>query len=73
MRWFLAMFVGVVIATALPIGSMNANAAKEKSKSCTATAMDSKKVSWKCKASEKCCFDFITSKGTCVASSAICL
>jgi hypothetical protein len=30
-------------------------------------------VSWKCKASEKCCFDWITSKGTCVAGTAVCL
>jgi hypothetical protein len=75
MRWFMAMLVGVALATALPIGSTDADAAskKEKSKSCTATALDSKKVSWKCKASEKCCFDAIVSKGSCVASSAICL
>jgi len=73
MRWLIAMLLGAALVTVLPIGAMDADAAKEKSKACTAAGMDSKKVSWKCKASEKCCFDWLTSKGTCAASSAICL
>ena len=40
---------------------------------CKATGMDGKQSKWKCSAGQKCCFDFLTSKGSCVASSAICL
>ena len=40
---------------------------------CKATAMDGKKSKWKCSAGQKCCFDFLMGKGSCVASSATCL
>jgi hypothetical protein len=73
MRWLFAVLLGAALMTALPMVAMNADAAKEKSKACTASGLDSKKVSWKCKASEKCCFDWVTSKGTCIAGTAMCL
>lgn len=40
---------------------------------CVGTTLDNKKVSFKCKASEKCCFDALAAKGVCVAASATCL
>ena len=43
-----------------------------KSKMCVATALDSKKISFKCMATEKCCFDTLTSTGSCIAASAVC-
>ncbi|HXF53797.1 MAG TPA: hypothetical protein VNK52_06695 [Hyphomicrobiaceae bacterium] len=75
MRWLVAVLLGAILMAAMPVGGGDADAAakKEKSKACTVTGLDNKKVSWKCKASEKCCYDWITSKGTCVAASAICL
>lgn len=47
--------------------------AKGKNKLCQATSLDNKKVSFKCKAAEKCCYDALANKGTCVASSAACI
>ena len=54
--------------------SFEAEAAKKpKNKQCVGTALDGKQTKFKCKADEKCCFDVITSTGTCVAASGICL
>ena len=67
MRLFLAVMFGV--AAVMPI-SIEANAAsRPKRQLCTGTALDNTKVSFKCKASEKCCFDAIAKKGRCVAAS----
>lgn len=71
MRVVLAVMFG--LAAIAPI-SIEANAAgKPKSKLCSGTSLDNKKVSFKCKAAEKCCFDAMAAKGTCVASTAVCL
>ena len=71
MRLILAIMFAV--ATIAPM-SISADAAgKPKNKQCSGTALDNKKVSFKCKASEKCCFDAMAAKGTCVASTAVCL
>ena len=74
MRWLIVILFGVALSVALPVGGMDASAAKKvKSRVCTASSLDNKKVSWKCKAGEKCCFDTIMSKGSCAAASAMCL
>ena len=71
MRLILAVMFG--LAAVMPM-SIDANAAgKPKNKLCTGMALDNKKVSFKCKASEKCCFDALAKKGTCVAANAVCL
>jgi hypothetical protein len=55
--------------------STDAEAAKKaKSKACSTTnMMTGKKASWKCGGAEKCCYDTVSSKGTCVPASGICL
>lgn len=71
----IALAAALGLAFAMPMGS-EAEAAKKKAtpknKLCTATTIDNKKVSFKCKASEKCCFDGLMAKGNCVAASSVC-
>ena len=66
-----AIAVMFAIAAIAPM-SMSAQAAG-KNKLCMATSLDNKKVSFKCKAAEKCCFDAIANKGNCVAAGQLCL
>ena len=47
--------------------------AKGKNKLCMATSLDNKKVSFKCKAAEKCCYDAIMNKGTCAPAGQVCM
>lgn len=71
MRIAIAVMFG--LAAIVPM-SVPADAAKKgKNKLCMATSLDNKKVSFKCKAAEKCCYDSIMNKGTCVAASDVCL
>ena len=49
------------------------DAEARKARSCAATGMDGKKISWKCKATQKCCLNWLMNKGGCVAASDICL
>ena len=61
------------LALALPLGSAAEAAKKPKNKMCMAKALDGKAVSFKCAANEKCCFNYLTSQGTCPAATATCL
>lgn len=70
-RWIVVFGCVFAFALAAPMG-FEASAAK-KAKSCTATAMDGKQTKWRCKADQKCCFNWLAGKGTCVAASDICL
>jgi hypothetical protein len=67
------VIAGCVFAIALsaPIGT-DAQAAKG-SKWCAAAGMDGKQTKWRCKGLQKCCYDWWTGKGMCVAPSALCL
>lgn len=49
----------------------DAEAKKARGKSCVAKGMDGKQTKWQCKSTEKCCYDWLSSKGTC--SSAMCM
>jgi hypothetical protein len=40
---------------------------------CKATGMNGKQSIWKCNASQKCCYVWLTGKGYCVAASGSCL
>jgi hypothetical protein len=42
-------------------------------KLCTPPARDGARVTWICSASEKCCYDWLFRKGTCVAATARCI
>jgi hypothetical protein len=63
-RWVLLFGCAFALAVATPMG-FEAEAKKGKSRTCASTGMDGKKTKWQCKAGEKCCFDWLMSKGTC--------
>jgi hypothetical protein len=66
----LACTFGLILGTPL---SFDAAAAAKKAGACVATGMDGKKATWRCKATQKCCFNWISNKGGCIAASDICL
>jgi hypothetical protein len=35
--------------------------------------MDGKQTKWRCKKSQKCCYDWLAGKGACVGANDICL
>jgi hypothetical protein len=47
--------------------------AKSHRYACKGTGIDGKQTKWQCGTGQKCCFDWLTGKGSCVASSGICL
>lgn len=73
-RWITVLGFATVLSLSMVSTSFEAEAkSKPKNKQCTATQLDGKQSKFKCKADEKCCFDYIANKGSCVAASAICL
>jgi len=70
-RWVVLFAGALAVALVTPMG-FEAAAAK-RGKACAVTAMDGKKSKWRCKASEKCCFDWFANKGTCAPTSAVCM
>ncbi|MFZ4807734.1 MAG: hypothetical protein ACOYLQ_10790 [Hyphomicrobiaceae bacterium] len=74
LRMFAIFGVAAVLAVSAPVGSdAFAKGKKAVSKSCKATGLDGKKVSFKCKSTQICCFDALTNKGSCVDKGGICL
>ncbi len=68
-----AFAVTLAVSFAAPT-SFEAEAAKKpKNKQCMATQLNGQKATFKCKADEKCCFDYVANKGNCVAAGAVCL
>ena len=76
MRWIIALALSVALGLSfMMVSSSDAEAKKKrvaKSKLCTATTFENKKVSFKCKASESCCFDGLMAKGNCVPAGQVC-
>jgi hypothetical protein len=77
MRWIAAMFLSLGLALAFTISTSGDAEAKRKkaapkNKLCTATTIDNKRVSFRCKASEKCCYDGLMAKGNCVPAGQVC-
>ena len=74
MRW-IAMSVCTIALVAVAPTGFDANAAKKKARGamCVSPAMGGKQTKWKCKAGQKCCYDWLVGKGTCVGASDICL
>ena len=70
-RWIVVFACALAFVLAAPAG-FDAAAAKKKAGACVATAMDGKTIKWQCKASQKCCFNWMANKGGCVAASEIC-
>jgi hypothetical protein len=74
MRWLSILTLGAVVGIGVPAFAPDALAHKKPmNKLCKATKLDGKPMTFKCKASEKCCFSIIESKGTCRPASATCL
>ena len=72
-RWLAILGCVLGFTFIAPIASDIQATAKPKSMMCKATGLDGKQSKWKCKAGQKCCFDWLSSKGACVAASSICL
>jgi hypothetical protein len=71
-----ALLLGALFALSMTVSlGSEAEAAKKRpaaSKSCKATSLEGKKVSFKCKTSESCCYDGLMAKGNCVPAGQIC-
>ena len=76
MRWITAFAAAVTLSLALSVSvstDVEAKKAKApKAKLCKATALDGKKVSFRCKADETCCYDGLMAKGNCAPKGQIC-
>lgn len=77
MRFIAVLGLSAALALSLTLSfSGGAEAAKKgkSNKMCTASnVITGKKASWKCSAAQKCCYDTISAKGTCVPAGGICL
>lgn len=72
-RWLMAFGCVFALALSAPMGGEATAAKRASGKACTSTGMDGKATKWRCKAAEKCCFDWLSSKGTCVPASGVCM
>ncbi len=74
MRTIIAAVMAVAVGITITTVASPAEAAKKgKNKQCMATNAAGKKVSFKCAASEKCCWQPLIQKGACVPANGICL
>ena len=71
MRFIFA--AAMALAVGFTVATIATEAEAAKNKMCKAATMDGKKVSFKCAASEKCCWQPILQKGACVPANGICL
>lgn len=70
----IALGLAIAIGASMSVGT-EVEAAKKsapKSKACKATSLDGKKVSFRCKANESCCYDGLMAKGNCVPAGQVC-
>ena len=76
MRWIIALALSLALGSSFMMATSGDADAKKKSvpknKMCTATSFENKKVSFKCKANETCCFDGLMAKGNCVPAGQLC-
>jgi hypothetical protein len=74
MRYVIAAAMAIAVGFTVTAAVSPAEAqSKGKNKMCMATTSAGKKVSFRCAASEKCCWQVLTQKGACVPANAICL
>lgn len=69
-RWLILFGCVFAFAVAAPMGFQ---AEARKHKRCVAKTMEGKKVTWSCKAAQKCCLNWLENKGMCVGANDICL
>ncbi len=76
MRKVMAIVLGAALALSFAGMGSDAEAKKKvkasKAKLCMGTSFDGKKTSFRCKASESCCYDGIMAKGNCVPAGTVC-
>lgn len=77
MRWIGGAALGAALTFAMVLSISGEAEAKKKAsvpknKACIGTTIDGKKVSFRCKASESCCFDGLMAKGNCVPKGQVC-
>lgn len=76
MRWIIALALSLALGLSFMMATSGDAEAKKKrvpkSKMCSAMSLENKKVSFKCKASERCCFDGLMAKGNCVPAGQVC-
>ena len=66
--------IGVALALAFVVAPITSSTdALAKGSRCAVKSMEGKRITWRCKAGQKCCFDWLANKGACVAASEICL
>ena len=76
MRWITALGLCAAFAMAFTFTGTGEVHAKRgaKNKQCIATNANTKKrISWRCSASERCCYDAAMNKSSCVPASGVCL
>ena len=65
MRWIAALGFTFTVLLAVPFAN-EAEAARYRHKRCIAPAMfGAQQTTWVCRASERCCYDWVLRKGTC--------
>jgi hypothetical protein len=68
------MVIGVALALAFLVAPITSSTdALAKGSRCAVKNMEGKRITWRCRAGQKCCFDWLANKGACVAASEICL
>lgn len=73
-KWILGVGCAMALAFALAVpGSDSVEAkARGKNKQCMGTSLIGQKSTWRCKGSERCCYNPVLNVGTC-SKSAACL
>jgi len=68
------IMIGVALTFAFAFAPMASSTdALAKGSRCAVKSMEVKRITWRCRAGQKCCFDWLANKGACVAASEICL
>lgn len=71
-KFLLGVAATFALALTLPLGSQ-AEAHKYRNKLCTAKPHFHSPISWKCKAAQKCCYDWVLRRGKCIAGADRCI
>jgi hypothetical protein len=70
-RWLVVFTCAFAFVAAAPLG-FEAQAKKRGHRMCAAAGMDGKQSKWRCKAGQKCCYDWLAGKGNCVGANEVC-
>jgi hypothetical protein len=65
-RWIAAVACTLAFALAVPLGS-EAEAAYSRKKCIAPAMLGAGQTTWICRASQRCCYDWLTRRGTCTS------